>query len=118
MLRIVGLQETCLTRAVVVKKPAHPKAQRAGAQHVSPQVPFRSLKSAHGTVALHEGAHERLFKKTSVRINAPVVDRNGQIIEPGDGARKIKVENPRHAGGIGAVAGNERIVAKKIAVTG
>src|ERR1035437_7138086 len=92
MLRILGMREHAGPRQIQVIQPRYPEAQRAGAQHDRPSTALDSGERPNAVIR-REQRCSALAAERSVGRDAPVVDRDRDIIEQHVVAGEIEVDD-------------------------
>ncbi len=108
---VVRGEQVGVARQVIVGQTRGPKTQRGRAQGVGQQAVFGIAHGAYGEVGVQQGVKADRVKLACLQVNAPVVERHGQIEQPGIDPGEVKVE---HAGE--RIPLEQHVVAKQIGV--
>src|SRR5690606_34747565 len=85
------------TRAVVVEQARQPEPECGGAQHHRPRLHLRLAERALGAVGREHRVGARLVDLAAFVVDAPVVDRHGEVEEPGIDPGEVEVDHAAQA---------------------
>jgi hypothetical protein len=111
MRRVVRFQDLGPARQVQVPESGSPEAQGGGTHQRRHQPDLGALQRAHGVVGGNQRAGAYLHQPAGVEVDAPIVQADRDVEEPGVDPGEIEVEEPREL-----VALEHDVVAEQVGV--
>ena len=112
---VVRLQRLGRPGQEIVVQARQPEAQRGAAQHQRPGLPFGVGEGPHLGIGSQPGLHQLGNERAGVPLDAPVVDADRHVEQPGIAAREIEVDETAHQGVVEG-AGEQHVIAEQVAV--
>src|SRR5262245_2124087 len=89
---VVRVRQLARSRQMQVVQTGQPEAQRRGAQQRRPCFALVGIERAQRVVSLYEGICERGLERAPVRLDTPIVDRDGEVVGEEIGCGETEVD--------------------------